>query len=53
MKNILEAKDMNLWYSNFHALKNINMEIPKNQITKFARYDYCGYHYKSVCLEFN
>ena len=27
MKNILEVKDMNLWYSNFQALKNINMEI--------------------------
>jgi len=35
MKNILEVKDMNLWYSNFHALKNINMEIPENQITAF------------------
>ena len=35
MKNILEVKDMNLWYSNFQALKNINMEIPENQITAF------------------
>ena len=42
MKNILEVKDMNLWYSNFHALKNINMEIPKNQITAFIGPSGCG-----------
>ena len=42
MKNILEVKDMNLWYSNFHALKNINMEIPRNQITAFIGPSGCG-----------
>ena len=42
MKNILEVKDMNLWYSNFHALKNINMEIPENQITAFIGPSGCG-----------
>jgi len=42
MKNILEVKDMNLWYSNFQALKNINMEIPKNQITAFIGPSGCG-----------
>ena len=40
--NILEVKDMNLWYSNFHALKNINMEIPENQITAFIGPSGCG-----------
>ena len=42
MKNILEVKDMNLWYSNFQALKNINMEIPENQITAFIGPLGCG-----------
>ena len=42
MKNILEVKDMNLWYSNFQALKKINMEIPKNQITAFIGPSGCG-----------
>ncbi|MBQ4553754.1 MAG: phosphate ABC transporter ATP-binding protein [Spirochaetaceae bacterium] len=42
MKNILEVKDMNLWYSNFQALKNINMEIPENQITAFIGPSGCG-----------
>ena len=42
MKNILEVKDMNLWYSNFQALKNINMEIPENQITAFIGPSRCG-----------
>ena len=42
MKNILEVKDMNLWYTNFHALKNINMEIPENQITAFIGPSGCG-----------
>lgn len=42
MKNILEVKEMNLWYSNFQALKNINMEIPENQITAFIGPSGCG-----------
>ena len=42
MKNILEVKDMNLWYTNFQALKNINMEIPENQITAFIGPSGCG-----------
>ena len=42
MKNILEVKDMNLWYSNFQALKNINMEIPEKQITAFIGPSGCG-----------
>lgn len=48
MKNILEVKDMNLWYSNFQALKNINMEIPENQITAFIGPSGCG---KSTLLK--
>ncbi|MGM9935720.1 MAG: phosphate ABC transporter ATP-binding protein, partial [Candidatus Ornithomonoglobus sp.] len=29
------VKDMNLYYGNFHALKDINMDIPANKITAF------------------
>lgn len=33
---------MNLWYSNFQALKNINMEIKENEITAFIGPSGCG-----------
>ena len=33
---------MNLHYGDFHALKNINMNIPKNQITAFIGPSGCG-----------
>ena len=29
------VENMNLHYGSFHALKNINMEIPEKQITAF------------------
>ncbi|MCL2216139.1 MAG: phosphate ABC transporter ATP-binding protein PstB [Defluviitaleaceae bacterium] len=35
-------KDVNLWYSDFQALKNINMEIPANFITAFIGPSGCG-----------
>ena len=35
-------KDVNLWYNDFHALKGINMEIPKNMITAFIGPSGCG-----------
>ena len=31
----ISVKDANLWYGDFHALKNINMEIPEKKITTF------------------
>ena len=31
--NAFEVRCMNLHYGSFHALKNINLDIPKNQIT--------------------
>ncbi|MBQ2802046.1 MAG: phosphate ABC transporter ATP-binding protein [Lachnospiraceae bacterium] len=37
-----EVKDLNLYYGDFHALKNINMEIPKHQITAFIGPSGCG-----------
>ena len=35
-------KNLNLHYGDFHALKNINMNIPKNQITAFIGPSGCG-----------
>ena len=32
-KNSLEARDMNLWYGENHALKNINISLPEKEIT--------------------
>ena len=31
--NAFEVRGMNLHYGSFHALKNIHLDIPKNQIT--------------------
>ena len=36
------VKDLNLYYGDFHALKNINMEIPANEITAFIGPSGCG-----------
>jgi phosphate transport system ATP-binding protein len=36
------VKDLNLFYGNFQALKNINMEIMKGQITAFIGPSGCG-----------
>lgn len=32
-KSILSVKELCLWYGNHQALKNINIDIPKNSIT--------------------
>ena len=42
MENKITVKDMNLYYSSFHALKNVNMEIVKNEITAFIGPSGCG-----------
>ena len=41
-------KNMDLYYGNFHALKDINMDIPANQITAFIGPSGCG---KSTLLK--
>lgn len=46
--NKIEIKNLNLYYSDFHALKNINLEIPENQITAFIGPSGCG---KSTLLK--
>lgn len=44
----IEISDMDLYYSQFHALKNINLEIPGNEITAFIGPSGCG---KSTLLK--
>jgi phosphate transport system ATP-binding protein len=39
---MIEAKDINFYYSDFHALKNINMDIEKNTVTAFIGPSGCG-----------
>ncbi|MCQ4022204.1 MULTISPECIES: phosphate ABC transporter ATP-binding protein PstB [unclassified Ruminococcus] len=41
-------KDMNLYYGKFHALKGVNLNMPKNQITAFIGPSGCG---KSTLLK--
>ena len=46
--NKIEIKNLDLYYGDFHALKNINLEIPENQITAFIGPSGCG---KSTLLK--
>lgn len=42
MKNIMKTENLNLWYDTNHALKGIDMEIPKNRITALIGPSGCG-----------
>ncbi len=42
MENIISVKDMCLWYGNAQALKNINIDIPRNSITALIGPSGCG-----------
>ncbi len=42
MKNCFEIKKMDLFYGNFHALKNIDMDIKKSKVTAFIGPSGCG-----------
>ena len=33
MDMIMEVKDLNLWYGDHHARRDLRVDIPKNQIT--------------------
>ncbi len=41
-KSVFSIKDMNLFYGDFHALKNINMNIQKGQVSAFIGPSGCG-----------
>ena len=47
-KTKIQISNMDLHYGNFHALKNINMEIPEKEITAFIGPSGCG---KSTLLK--
>ncbi|MCL2839836.1 MAG: phosphate ABC transporter ATP-binding protein PstB [Defluviitaleaceae bacterium] len=40
--NKFQLKDVNLWYNDFHALKDINMDIKAKEITAFIGPSGCG-----------
>lgn len=46
--NKIKIKNLDLYYSSFHALKNINLDVPENQITAFIGPSGCG---KSTLLK--
>jgi phosphate transport system ATP-binding protein len=41
-KTAIEAKDLNLWYGDTHALKGIDMRIPAKRVTAFIGPSGCG-----------
>ena len=42
METKISTSDLNLYYGNNHALKNINLDIYENQITAFIGPSGCG-----------
>ena len=42
MSSKFDVKNLNLYYGEYHALKNVNMEIPEKQITAFIGPWGCG-----------
>ena len=42
MNNIISVKNMNLWYGDHQALKNVTMDIPENSITALIGPSGCG-----------
>lgn len=47
-KNKISVQDLNLFYGNFQALYNVNLEIPANMVTAFIGPSGCG---KSTLLK--
>ena len=41
-KSKISVKNLNFYYGKFHALKNINLEIPANKVTAFIGPSGCG-----------
>lgn len=42
MTNIIKAENVNLWYGDNHALKDINIDIPEKEITAMIGPSGCG-----------
>ena len=42
MKPIIETKNLNLWYGDHHALKDISVSLPANEITALIGPSGCG-----------
>lgn len=42
METIIETRNLNLWYGEQQALKNINVKIPRNEITALIGPSGCG-----------
>lgn len=40
--NVIQTKNLNLYYGNVHALKNINLDIAKNKVTALIGPSGCG-----------
>ena len=38
----LTVRDLNFHYGKFHALKNVNLEIPEKRVTAFIGPSGCG-----------
>ena len=50
MGNKFEIKDLNLYYGDYHALKNINMDLAEKEITAFIGPSGCGKSTFLKCL---
>lgn len=48
METKIELAGLDLFYGEFHALKNVSMQIPENKVTAFIGPSGCG---KSTCLK--
>ena len=42
MESKISVTNLNLYYGSNHALKNVSMEIPKNEVTAFIGPSGCG-----------
>ena len=42
MENKIEARHLNLYYGQKHALKDVNLDIKENKITAFIGPSGCG-----------
>ena len=42
MSSKLAVRDLNFYYGAFHALRNINLEVPENRVTAFIGPSGCG-----------